>query len=57
MEVERHARRTRVALTAGRTALQTLREGCKYLQFEEKLLSLHLLWFGRRVDEPVREVY
>ena len=42
MEMEREARRTRVGLTVGRTALQTLREGCSYLQFEEKLLSLHL---------------
>ena len=42
MEVERQDRRARVGLTLGRTVLQTLREGCNYLQFEEKLLALHL---------------
>ena len=42
MEVERKARPNRVGLTVGRTALQTLREGCNYLQFEEKLLILQL---------------
>ena len=42
MEVERIARQTRVGLSVVRAALQTLREGCSYLQFEEKLLSLHL---------------
>jgi hypothetical protein len=42
MEVERKARRTRVGLTAAREAFQTLREGCSYLQFEEKLFTLHL---------------
>ena len=35
-------RRSRVGLTIARTALQTLREGCSYLQFEKKLLDLHL---------------
>ncbi len=35
-------RRSRVGLTIARTALQTLREGCIYLQFEKKLLHLHL---------------
>jgi len=42
MELELKARRTHVSLTVGRAALQTLREGCTYLQFEEKLLNLHL---------------
>ncbi len=42
MEVERIARRTRVGLTVGRATLQTLREGCSYLQIEEKLLTMHL---------------
>ena len=42
MEVERQARETRVSLSVGRVALQTLREGCMYLQLEEKLLNLHL---------------
>ncbi len=42
MEVKRKARRSRVGLSFGRAALQTLREGCTYLQFEEKLLTLHL---------------
>ena len=35
-------RRNRVGLTISRTALHTLREGCSYLQFEKKLLDLHL---------------
>ncbi len=42
MEVDRQARRNRVGLIVGRAALQTLREGSSYLQFEEKLLNLHL---------------
>jgi hypothetical protein len=42
MEVERQARWTRVGLAIGRATLQTLREGCSYLRFEEELLSLHL---------------
>jgi hypothetical protein len=42
MEVERKARRTHVGLTVAREAFQTFREGCNYLQFEEKLLTLHL---------------
>ena len=40
--VESRARRTCVGLTIGRTTLPTRREGCSYLQFEEKLLSYHL---------------
>jgi hypothetical protein len=40
--VERQARRTRVGLTVGKATLHTLREDCNYLQFEEKLLNLHL---------------
>jgi hypothetical protein len=35
-------RRSRVGLTIATIALQTLREGCSYLQFEKKLLDLHL---------------
>jgi len=35
-------RRNRVGLTIARTALQTLRAGCSYLQFKQKLLDLHL---------------
>ncbi len=31
-----------MGLTVGRTTLHTLREGCSYIQFEEKLLSHHL---------------
>jgi hypothetical protein len=31
-----------VGLTVDRIVLQALREGCNYLQFEEKLLALHL---------------
>ena len=42
MEVERKARRARVGLTVAREGFQKLREGCSYLQFEEKLLTLHL---------------
>jgi hypothetical protein len=42
MELELKARRTRVGLSAGRATLHTIREGCSYLQFEEKLLNLHL---------------
>ena len=42
IELELKARRTRVGLSVGRAALQTIREGCSYLQFEEKLPNLHL---------------
>ena len=42
MELERKARRTRVVLSVGRATFQTIREGCSYLQFEKKLLNLHL---------------
>jgi hypothetical protein len=42
MELERKARRARVGLSVGRATFQAIREGCSYLQFEEKLLNLHL---------------
>ncbi len=44
MEQERmrNLRRSRVGLTIARTTLQTMREGCSYLHFEENLHSLHL---------------
>jgi len=42
MEMERKARRARVGLSVGKTTLHTLREGCSYLRFEEKLLTLRL---------------
>ena len=38
----RVVRRNRVGLTIARIALHTMREGCSYLQFEQKLLDLHL---------------
>jgi hypothetical protein len=41
-EVTRGERRRRVGLNIARTALQTLREGASYVQFEHKLQSLHL---------------
>ena len=41
-EKERLARRARVGLTVARAALQTIRGGNSYRQFEEKLLELHL---------------
>jgi hypothetical protein len=41
-EEKRKERRRRVGLTVARTALQTLREGSSYVQFESKLLSHHL---------------
>ncbi len=42
-ESEREARRRRVGMDIARTALQTLREGASYVQFEHKLQSLHLV--------------
>jgi len=39
----REVRRRRVGLNIVRTALQTLREGASYVQFEHKLQSLHLI--------------
>jgi len=41
-EVTRGERRRKVGLNIARTALQTLREGASYVQFEHKLQSLHL---------------
>ena len=41
-EKERLARRARVGLTVARAALQTIRGGNSYRQFEEKLLEFHL---------------
>ncbi len=43
IEEERQARRGQIGLTIARIALQTLREGSSYVQFEKKLLTLHLL--------------
>jgi hypothetical protein len=41
-ESKREVRRRRIGLNIARTALQTLREGASYVQFEHKLQSLHL---------------
>ena len=41
-EGTRNLRRIRVGINIARTALQTVREGTNYLQFEEKLHILHL---------------
>ena len=41
-ERTRNLRRSRVGITIARTALQTVREGSSYMQFEEKLHNLHL---------------
>jgi hypothetical protein len=41
-EVTRNERRRHVGMAFARTALQTLREGNNYLQYESTLLSLHL---------------
>ena len=38
----RDVRRSRVGTTIARVALQTVREGCRYLQFEQKMLDLRL---------------
>ena len=40
----RQLRRSRVGLTITRTTLQIVREGNNYMQFEEKLHSLHLTY-------------
>jgi len=41
-EATRGVRRSKVGLNIARTALQTLREGASYVQFEHKLQGLHL---------------
>jgi hypothetical protein len=42
-EEKRQARRVQIGLTIAKIALQILREGSTYVQFEKKLLTLHLL--------------